>query len=237
MFGPSQVPRPTCGSELGNLTSLDPIFEDWHLPTSLHACGQQRRFWPPPHPRQRSLPSSQSPLQHVWHWILVLWFFEVVVVLESKSSREMQNQEEFRRMKLTNFVIGIDVLGAEKLGAEGGLAHPRGSKKQNPEMLRCVYCIDWTFGGCWDRMRKNLTTWTGSASSSLGLSPPSMLRDQNLINTFLISAAIWNKHHFIFSHYSGFLVETSRLLFIKRKQFVQYFPDFEIDDFVYQSCI
>ena len=70
----------------------------------------------------------------------------------------MQNQEEFRRMKLTNFVIGIDVLGTEKLSAEGGLAHPRGSKKQNPKSWlhseEGYSCIDWTFGGWWDRMRK-----------------------------------------------------------------------------------
>ena len=36
------------------------------------------------------------------------------------------------KMTLTNFVVGIDVLGAEELGAEGGLAHPRGSEKQHP---------------------------------------------------------------------------------------------------------
>ena len=35
-------------------------------------------------------------------------------------------------MTLTNFVVGIDVLGAEKLGTEGGLAHPGGSQKQHP---------------------------------------------------------------------------------------------------------
>ena len=39
---------------------------------------------------------------------------------------------EVAKVALTNFVVGIDVLGAEKLGAEGGLSHTRGSQQQNP---------------------------------------------------------------------------------------------------------
>ena len=44
----------------------------------------------------------------------------------------MNLEEPLKEMTLTNFVVGIDVLRAEKLGAEGGLAHPRGSQEKHP---------------------------------------------------------------------------------------------------------
>ena len=58
--------------------------------------------------------------------------------MNSNPAERCKTKNEFRRVRLTNFVIGIDVLGAEKLGAEGGLAHSRGSKKQNPEKLAAL---------------------------------------------------------------------------------------------------
>ena len=47
----------------------------------------------------------------------------IIYISSSSSSRSSWSR--------TNFVVGVDVLGAEELGAQGGLAHTGGSEQQD----------------------------------------------------------------------------------------------------------